>query len=53
VGALPTDVSTQVDITAFLSTNAKDSKNAKMLVDYFASREVAPIYGEGKIYPAR
>jgi molybdate transport system substrate-binding protein len=53
VGALPTDVSTPVDITAFLSTNAKDSKNAKMLVDYFASREVAPIYGEGKIYPAR
>ena len=53
VGALPTEVSTPVDVTGFLSTSAKDSKAAKMLLDYLASHEVAPIYEEGKIFPAR
>lgn len=53
VGALPTNVSTPVDITGFLSTSAKDSKPAKMLLDYLASHEVAPIYEEGRIFPVR
>lgn len=53
VGALPPAVSMPVDITGFLSTSAKDSKAAKMLLDYLASHEVAPIYQEGKIFPAR
>lgn len=53
VGALPTEVSMPVDITGFLSTSAKDSKAAKMLLDYLASHEAAPIYEEGRIFPAR
>ena len=53
IGVLPADVSTPVDITGFLSTSAKDSKTAKALLDYLSSHEVAPIYEEAKIFPAR
>ncbi len=53
IGVLPVDVSTPVDITGFLSTSAKDSKTAKALLDYLSSHEVAPIYEEAKIFPAR
>jgi hypothetical protein len=52
VGPLPTDVSMPVDITAFLSTSAKEAKNAKMLVDYLAWHEAASLYEDGRIYPA-
>jgi molybdate transport system substrate-binding protein len=52
IGVIPTDVSTPVDITGFLSTSAKDSKAAKMLLDYLSSHEVASIYEEAKIFPA-
>jgi molybdate transport system substrate-binding protein len=53
VGALPTEVSMPVDITGFLSTSAKDSKAARMLLDYLASHEVAPVYQQGRIFPVR
>jgi molybdate transport system substrate-binding protein len=53
VGALPPDASTPIDITGFLSTNVKDRKAARALLDYLASREAAPAYEAAKIFPVR
>jgi len=52
VGALPPEASTPVDITGFLSTNIKDPRAAKALLEYLSSREVAPVYEAAKIFPA-
>ena len=52
VGSLPPDVSTPVDITAFLSTSPQDPQAAKALVAYLSSHKVASIYEAEKIFPA-
>jgi molybdate transport system substrate-binding protein len=52
VGALPPEASTPVDITGFVSTNVKDTKTAKALLDYLSSHEVAAVYEAAKIFPA-
>ena len=51
VGALPTEASTPVDITGFLSTSVKDAKAASALLAYLSSPEVAPVYEAAKIFP--
>lgn len=53
VGALSPEASMPVDITGFLSTSVKDPKTAKALLAYLSSHEVAPIWEEGRIFPAR
>ena len=53
VGVLPPEAATPVDITGFLSTSVKDSKDARALLDYLASREAAPTYQAAKIFPVR
>ncbi len=53
VGALPPEAAPPIDITGFLSTSAKDSKAARALLDYLASREAAPAYEAAKIFPVR
>ena len=53
VGALPPEAAPPIDITGFLSTSAKDSKPAKALLDYLASREATPAYQAAKIFPVR
>jgi molybdate transport system substrate-binding protein len=53
VGALPPEAATPVDITGFLSTGAKDSKAARALLDYLASRDAAPAYEAAKMFPVR
>lgn len=52
VGPLPTEASTPVDITGFLSTGVKDPKAANALLAYLSSTEVAPVYEAAKIFPA-
>jgi ABC-type molybdate transport system substrate-binding protein len=51
VGALPPDASTPIDITAWVSSNVGDRKTALALIDYFKSKEVAPIWEEAKVFP--
>jgi molybdate transport system substrate-binding protein len=51
VGALPPDASTPIDITAWVSTNAPDKKAAMQLIDYFKSKDAAPIWDEAKVFP--
>ena len=51
VGALPPDASTPIDITAWVSTNVGDRKTALALIDYFKSKEAAPIWEEAKVFP--
>ena len=53
VGALSPEASYQVDLTGFLSTSVKDPKAARALLDYLASKEVAPVYERAKIFPVR
>jgi molybdate transport system substrate-binding protein len=53
VGALPPAAATPIDITGFVSTNAKDPKSAKALLDYFKSREAAPVWEAAKAFPVR
>jgi len=53
VGALPPEAATPIDITGFIGTNAKDKRAARALLDYLASREVAPVYESAKLFPAR
>jgi molybdate transport system substrate-binding protein len=53
VGALPTDASTPVDITGFVSTSVKDPQAARALLDYLSSHEVAPVYESANIFPVR
>ena len=51
VGALPPDASTPIDITAWVSTNVGDRKAAMALIEYFKSKEAAPIWEEAKVFP--
>ncbi len=51
VGALPPAASTPIDLTGWISTGAPDRKAAKQLLDYFKSKEAAPIWEEGKVFP--
>ena len=51
VGALPPDASTPIDITAWVATNAPDKKAAMQLIDYFKSKDAAPIWEEAKVFP--
>lgn len=51
VGALPPAASTPIDLTGWISTGATDRKAAKELLDYFKSKEAAPIWEEGKVFP--
>ena len=53
VGVLPPEASTPIDITAFVSTTAKDTKNAEALIVYLKSPEAAPVWEEAKIFPVR
>jgi molybdate transport system substrate-binding protein len=53
VGALPPAAATPVDITGFVSTNAKDPKAARALLAYFKSREAAPVWEAAKAFPVR
>jgi molybdate transport system substrate-binding protein len=53
VGVLPVDAAPPIDITGFISTNAKDPKAARALLDFLASREAAPAFEAAKIFPAR
>jgi molybdate transport system substrate-binding protein len=53
VGALPPEAATPVDITGFLSTNVKDAKTARALLDYLKSAEAAPVWQEAKAFPVR
>jgi molybdate transport system substrate-binding protein len=50
VGALPPDAATPVDITAWVSTNAPDKKAAMQLIDYFKSKDAAPVWEEAKVF---
>jgi molybdate transport system substrate-binding protein len=50
VGALPPDAATPVDITGWIATNAPDRKAAMQLLDYFKSKEAAPIWEEAKVF---
>ena len=50
VGALPPDAATPVDITAWISTNAPDKKAAMQLIDYFKSKDAAPVWEEAKVF---
>lgn len=51
VGALPPDAATPVDITAFISTNAKDRESAQSLIDYLRSTDAAPLWRAAKAFP--
>ncbi len=51
VGALPPDASTPIDITAWVSTNVGNRQAALALIDYFKSKEVAPIWEAAKVFP--
>jgi molybdate transport system substrate-binding protein len=53
VGALPPEAATPVDITGFLSTNAKDPKAALSLLDYLKSSQAAPVWRTAKAFPVR
>ena len=53
VGALPPEAATPIDITGFIGTGAKDKKAARALLDYLASRDVAPVYETAKLFPAQ
>ncbi len=53
VGALPPDAAPPIDITGFLSTSARNSKEAKALLDFLASRDAAPAYEAAKLFPVR
>lgn len=53
VGALPPEASTPIDITGFIGTGAQDKKAARALLDYLASHDVAPVYENAKLFPAR
>jgi accessory colonization factor AcfC len=49
-----TGVSTRKTVASgFLSTTVRDSKAARALLDYLASREAAPAYEAAKIFPVR
>ena len=51
VGALPPAASTPIDLTGWISASAPDRKAARQLLDYFKSKEAAPIWEEGKVFP--
>jgi molybdate transport system substrate-binding protein len=51
VGALPPAASTPIDVTGWISTAAPDRKAAKELLNYLKSKEAAPIWEEGKVFP--
>ena len=51
VGALPPAAAPPIDITGFISTNVKDAKAARALLDYLASPAAAPEYEKAKIFP--
>ncbi len=51
VGALPPDAATPVDITGWVATDAADRKAAMALLEYFKSKEAAPIWEEAKVFP--
>ena len=53
VGVLPPEASTPIDITGFVSTNAKDPKAAEALITFMKSPEAAPVWEEAKIFPVR
>jgi len=53
VGALSPDAAPPVDITGFISTTTAHAQEARALLEYLASRDVAPIYEGAKIFPAR
>jgi molybdate transport system substrate-binding protein len=53
VGPLPSEVSTPVDITGFLSTSVKDQKAARALLDYLKGPEAAPVWQAAKVFPVR
>jgi molybdate transport system substrate-binding protein len=51
VGALPPDAATPIDVTAWVATNVGDRKAALALIDYFKSKDAAPIWEEAKVFP--
>ena len=51
VGALPPDAATPVDITGWIATDAANRKASMALLDYFKSKEAAPIWKEAKVFP--
>ena len=53
VGALPPEAATPVDITGFISTNAKDRNAARALLTYLSSTEAAPEWRAAKAFPVR
>ena len=53
VGPLPPKTATPVDITGFLSTNVKDPKAARSLLDYLKSSQAAPVWRTAKAFPVR
>jgi molybdate transport system substrate-binding protein len=52
VGALPTDVSTPVDVVGFISTRASDPKAARMLLDSLKTADAEAGYKAAKFQPA-
>jgi molybdate transport system substrate-binding protein len=50
IGPLPPDAATPVDITAWIATNAPDKKAAMQLIDYFKSREAAPVWEAARVF---
>jgi ABC-type molybdate transport system substrate-binding protein len=53
VGVLPIEAATPIDITGWVSTNAEDPKAARALLEYYASKEAAPVWSAAKIFPAQ
>jgi molybdate transport system substrate-binding protein len=51
VGALPPDVATPTDITGWISTNPPNRKAAEELLEFFKSKEAAPIWEAAKDFP--
>lgn len=51
IGALPPEASYVVDVTGFLSTSARNSKDARALLDFLASPERASVYRNAKLFP--
>jgi molybdate transport system substrate-binding protein len=51
LGALPPAASTPIDITGWVAKNVPDKKAALELLEFFKSKEAAPIWGEAHIFP--
>lgn len=51
VGPLPAAASPPVNITGFLSSNLKDTKDAKAFLGFLRSKEAASVWEEAKVFP--